>query len=107
MHPKVDVEVEGYGIDARLIIRQGFTTYNWYEERHSLIDENEERRRLGVVEIRGRQYAEDGSLSSEWHALYTETGAIRELRDQHEDGTSDIRIWREDGTIEHIHFPAH
>ena len=106
MHPKVDVEVEGYAADARLIIRQGFTIYTWYEELHPLIDENEERRRLGVVEIRGCKYAEDGSLSSEWQALYTETGAIRELRDQHEDGTSDIRTWREDGTVEHTHFPA-
>ena len=103
MQIKQQVRIEGYNAAKRLVIKQTFSTYDWYEELHPMIDEDEEHVRFGVVEIRGWQYDTEGNLTVNWNASYSANGAIRELLNYYNDGTSDFRLWKEYGAQEQIH----
>lgn len=81
------VELEAYTSERKLIFRQVFPLHEWYEQPHPLVDSDDERARLHVSTIQGKQYDDNGDLEQYWSSTYAESGAILEMY-----------MWRKDGT---------
>jgi hypothetical protein len=74
------VEIEAYDASKRLVHRELWSTYQWYEDLHPIIDTDEERARLKVWAIQGKQYDDQGNLVRFWQATYAPDGALIEDR---------------------------
>ncbi len=93
--PKRAVQLEAFDFEGESILRQVYPKGEWYEKTHAIIDSDAERARLRIARIRGEQYDHNGTLEVTWDLSYAENGALREER-----------VWRQDGSTEHNHFPG-
>jgi hypothetical protein len=95
MPPENGVEVEAFSREGALVARQSFSNQQWYDGTNPLIDSNEERERLRIARIEGRQFDYQGRLDMWWTAVYREDGSISELRE-----------WRSDGSVKERQYPT-
>ena len=89
------VDIEAYTSDKKLVFRQIYPLHEWYEQPHPLVDSNDERARLQVLTIQGKQYDDNGDLEQYWSSTYAESGEILEMY-----------IWRQDGTENRLRFQS-
>jgi hypothetical protein len=93
MHPRDTVELDCYNTYGECMLRTRIGTYEWYEELHPIVDDDVERKRLGVVQIFGRQFDLNGDLIVRWRAAYEADGSI-----------TDLWEWIHGGATRHIPF---
>lgn len=100
------VEIEAYTPEDKQVLQLVIPTYEWYGGTHPVIDSNEERVRLHISRIEGRQYNADGDLIVRWNTTYAADGSIIEDKSWNEDGSVDFRKLQADGSLQHIHSPS-
>jgi hypothetical protein len=89
------VEIEAYTSEKKLVLRQVFPLHEWYEQSHPIVDSDDERARLRVSSMQGKQYDDNGDLEQYWSNTYAESGAIMGMR-----------VWRKDGSRQDFHFQS-
>ncbi len=75
--PKDCVDVKAYNAQNTLIFHQIYSTANWYQELHPIIDSNDFRVRYHVAKIEGAQYDDQGT-ETRWVLFYAVDGSIVE-----------------------------
>lgn len=101
--PRDCVILLGYNEEGRAIYNHTFCTYDWYENLHPIIDDDEETVRLGIRRMDGWQYTRHGQLEKWWRLAYGEDGSTVEHREWRKDGT--VWEWRDDA-FHQIEAPA-
>lgn len=96
------VVAEAYNTEGHLVCRLSFSTLQWYEEEHPLIEENVERVKLNVAEMKGWHFDAQGEMESWWQNKYAADGSLLEAWNWYRDGTAD-QFLLEDGILKRIH----
>ncbi len=88
MADKDRIEIDAYDPKGGFVLCQVFSTYDWYEKLHPIIDTDEERVRLNVSVIEGRQYNREGTMFVHWRMKYNPDGSIAESWEWRNDSSS-------------------
>ena len=81
------VFIVAYDADDRVVLREVLSFYDYYEELHPLIDEDEYRAARAIRRMTGEIYDSDAKLTQCWENFYDERGEIIGGRGVHDDGT--------------------
>ncbi len=81
------VFIIAYDADDCEVLRKVFSFYDYYEDLHPLIDEDEYRAARAIRRMTGEIYNSDAKLTQRWENFYGETGEIIRGRAVHDDGT--------------------
>jgi len=76
-----------YDSDGEVVEETNLSYFDYYEELHPLIDEDEYRSDFGIRKLARKIYDDDGKLQQEFEVFYTKDGAYQRSRAVHEDGT--------------------
>jgi hypothetical protein len=74
--PKDSMRLVGFDQTGKVVHEQLMSLYDYYEELHPVIDENDFRKERGIVRLAGTKFDDRGEVEEEWENFYTEVGAI-------------------------------
>jgi hypothetical protein len=69
------IEIEAFDDEGCLVARHLFSARQWYFEPQPLVDSDEERSRLRIMRIEGKQLSGQGQVLLRWRSLYAPNGA--------------------------------
>lgn len=85
--PRNRVFLVAYGADGRVLEKDEMTYDHYYDEEHSLIDDDEYRSQLGVRKVTGEVYNSSGERTQRFEIEYDEEGHYLRARTEYSDGT--------------------
>jgi hypothetical protein len=74
--PKDSMRLVGFDRAGKVVHEQLMSVYDYYEELHPVIDEDDFRKERGLVRLVGTKFDDNGEVEEEWENFYTDTGAI-------------------------------
>jgi hypothetical protein len=85
------VIIDAYDDEQRLVLHEVYSTGDWYDGDHPIIDSNEERARLHVTRIEGEQYDLNGEVDVRWVQTYDGAGVLTRSQQWRADGSTTVR----------------
>lgn len=99
------ITLYAYDSSGNPVTMQDIPLYDWYEEAHPLIDNQEERGRLEIARIEGVQY-KNGKVFVHWTSQYAADGSLLSLTERYMDGSYKVCTPGPEGPLVCISYPS-